>query len=52
MMDENDFSGLVACPFCGDLVGADAVQYGAERLHPVCYEALGEELEKQEIANV
>jgi len=51
-MYEYDFSCLVVWPFCGDLVGADAVQFGAERLHPACYEALGEELEKQEIVNV
>lgn len=45
-------SSLAVCPFCGGLVGADAVQCGAERLHPACYMALGEELEKQEITNV
>ena len=42
-MDENDVSGLVTCPFCGDLVGADAVQCGIERLHPACYKAMNEE---------
>ena len=51
-MDENDISGLAVCPFCGDLVGADAIQYGVERLHPACYEALGAELDKREMANV
>jgi formylmethanofuran dehydrogenase subunit E len=51
MMDESNVSGLAVCSFCGELVGADAVQYGDERLHPACYEALGVELAKQEIVN-
>ena len=33
-------SNLVVCPFCGELVGDDAVQYGVERLHPKCHEEL------------
>ena len=45
-------SSLAVCPFCGELVGADAVQWGAERLHPACYEAMNEEIAKQEITNV
>ena len=38
-------SSLAVCPFCDELVGAEAVQYGAERLHPHCREALGQEME-------
>ena len=38
-------SSLAVCPFCEELVGAEAVQYGSERLHPACYENLGREIE-------
>jgi hypothetical protein len=37
-------SSLAVCPFCEELVGDDAVQYGAERLHPECHEELGKEM--------
>lgn len=37
-------SSLAVCPFCGELVGSEAMQFGSERMHPACYEQLGEEL--------
>lgn len=37
-------SSLAVCPFCGELVGSEAVNYGSERLHPECHRQLGEEL--------
>lgn len=39
-------SGLTVCPYCEDLVGDDAVWYGAERLHPRCHEALGKDMDE------
>lgn len=43
-----DVSSLAVCPFCGGLVGVDAVQCGTFRLHPACYEEMGIELGEQE----
>jgi len=45
MMCETD----AICPWCDEPISADAVQYGAERMHPECYKALGEELHHTEV---
>lgn len=39
------------CPWCDEPVGPDAIQYGAERLHPACHEELGEEMDHVEQLN-
>ena len=41
-------SSLAICPWCDEPVGADAVLFGAERMHPKCYEELGMELYRTE----
>lgn len=40
-MCNREMSSLANCPYCDELVGAEAVQYGTERMHPECYEATG-----------
>lgn len=37
------------CPWCDEPVGADAIQYGSERMHPKCHEELGMELHHTEV---
>ncbi len=44
MMCETD----AICPWCDEPVGADAIQYGSERLHPECHKKLGEEMDHVE----
>lgn len=50
-MCDREMSSLAVCPYCDELVGADAVQFGAERFHPECYAALGQELDGSEVSS-